>query len=93
MVAMRFEKKEHLSREEAAQRLMAIAKALGDGEEFKLSRDGETLEFAVPDKVVLEFELEIDDEEVELEVELKWPTATKSSVSGRRHATADAAAS
>jgi amphi-Trp domain-containing protein len=72
MPKLKFEKKETLSRKEAAARLREIAQALGAGQEFELKRGGEKLEFDVPDEVTFELEIEIEDGESELEVEIKW---------------------
>jgi amphi-Trp domain-containing protein len=72
MPKLKFEKKETLSRKEAASRLREIAQALGAGQEFELKRGGEKLEFDVPDEVTFELEIEIEDGESELEVEIKW---------------------
>jgi amphi-Trp domain-containing protein len=72
MPKLKFEKKETLSRKEAAARLREIAQALGAGGEFELNRGGETLEFDVPNEVSFELEIEIEDDETELEVEIKW---------------------
>jgi amphi-Trp domain-containing protein len=70
----KFEKKEVLSRKEAASWLSAIAKALGSDGSFELEREGEKLSLYVADDVKLELEVEIKDDETELEIELKWPT-------------------
>lgn len=72
MANLKFEKKESLSREDAAALLSEIAKALASDGEFKLERSGEELKLDVADEVRVEFEVEIDDEETELELELKW---------------------
>jgi amphi-Trp domain-containing protein len=72
MPKLKFEKKETLSRKDAAARLKEIAQALGAGGEFELNRGGETLEFDVPNEVSFELEIEIEDDETELEVEIKW---------------------
>ena len=81
MPGMKFKKKESLSREEAAARLMEIAGALGDGEEFELERGGEKLQLDVPAEVTLELEVEIKDGETELEVEIKWISQTAAAAS------------
>ncbi|HEX4089188.1 MAG TPA: amphi-Trp domain-containing protein [Trebonia sp.] len=74
MPRLKFEKKETLSRKEAAARLTEIAQALGAGEQFELKREGEKLEFDVPNKVMFELEIEVEDGKTELEVEIKWST-------------------
>jgi amphi-Trp domain-containing protein len=70
----KFEKKEVLSRKQAAGWLSAIAKALGSDGSFELEREGEKLSLYVADDVKFELEVEIKDDETELEIELKWPT-------------------
>jgi amphi-Trp domain-containing protein len=77
MPEFKFEKKEVLTRKEAAGWLSAIAKALSSGDEFELERGGGKLKMDVADKVMLEIEVEIDDHETELEIEIKWPTSPK----------------
>ncbi len=72
MANLKFEKKERLSREDAAALLSDIAKSLASDGEFKLERSGEELKLDVADEVRVEFEVEIDGEETELELELKW---------------------
>ncbi len=78
MPEFKFEKKEVLTRQEAAEWLSAIASALGSDDRFELERAGETLTLDVADEVRLELEVEIEDEETELEIELKWSTTPES---------------
>ena len=72
MSAVEVKREETLSRDEAAQRLAALAAALADGEDVKLPLGASTVKVHVPDEVRVEVEVEIDGDEVELEVELKW---------------------
>ena len=67
-------REETLSRDEAAQRLAALAAALANGHDVELALGASTVKVHVPDEVRVEVELEIDGDEVELEVELKWST-------------------
>ncbi|MEU4667568.1 amphi-Trp domain-containing protein [Amycolatopsis sp. NPDC023774] len=67
-------REEKLSREDAAQRLAALATALAEGGEVELALGASTVKVHVPDEVEIEVEIEIDGREVELEVELKWST-------------------
>jgi amphi-Trp domain-containing protein len=83
MPKLKFEKKETLSRKEAAARLREIAQALGAGEEFELKRGGEKIEFDVPDEVTFELEIEMEDGETELEVEIKWSSQAATAASGK----------
>ena len=67
------ERRETLTRDEAATRLRRIANLLsGDGEKAEFERDGMKFKVAVPTQVEWKVELELDDEESELEIELKW---------------------
>jgi amphi-Trp domain-containing protein len=66
---------ESLSRQEAAERLSAMATALADGGHVKVQLGASTLKLHVPDHVRCEVEVEVDGDEVELELELKWSTA------------------
>jgi amphi-Trp domain-containing protein len=84
MPKLKFEKKETLSRKEAAARLREIAQALGAGEEFELNRGGEKLEFDVPNEVEFELEIEVEDGETELEVEIKWSSQAAPAASAKR---------
>jgi len=67
------EKRETLSRDEAATRLRRIANLLsGAGEEVRFDRGEMKFKVAIPDRVEWKVEMEIDDEESELEIELRW---------------------
>src|ERR1700740_3440591 len=81
MPKLKFEKKESLSRKEAAARLREIAQALGAGGEFELKRGGGKLTFDVPNEVTFELKIEIEDGETELEVEIKWSSQAAAAAS------------
>jgi amphi-Trp domain-containing protein len=67
------EKRETLTRDEAATRLRRIANLLsGAGEEVNFERNEMKFKVSIPDKIEWKVELELDDEENELEIELKW---------------------
>jgi amphi-Trp domain-containing protein len=67
------EKRETLSRDEAATRLRRIANLLsGSGEDVKFDRDEMKFKVAIPDHIEWKVELEINEKESELEIELKW---------------------
>jgi amphi-Trp domain-containing protein len=66
---------ESLTRQEAAERLSAMATALADGGHVEVQLGASTLKLHVPDHVRCEVEVEVDGDEVELELELKWSTA------------------
>jgi amphi-Trp domain-containing protein len=69
---LEIERKESLTRGEAAKRLMAIAEALAGGDKVELDLGGTSLTLRVADDVRAEVEIEVDGDEVELEFELKW---------------------
>jgi amphi-Trp domain-containing protein len=83
MTNIKFKKQEHLTRVEAAARLTEIAKALRNSTKFELDRGGEKLEVEldVPEEILLEFEVEIEDGETELEFEIKWASNTSPATS------------
>lgn len=67
------ERRETISRDEAATRLRRIANLLsGSGEEVTFDREGMKFKMTIPDQVDWKVEFEVDDEESELEIELKW---------------------
>lgn len=75
MSDMKLERKETLSRQQAAQQLSALARALAEGGHVEMDLGGATLSLHVPDSVRTEFEVEVDGDELELELELTWSTA------------------
>lgn len=66
------DERERLSREEAAQRLHALADALARHNEVEFVRDGRRITVDVPKEVNLKIEVELGDDERELEIELTW---------------------
>ena len=67
------ERRETLTREEAATRLRRIANLLsGAGEEVKFDRGEMKFKVAIPERVEWKVEFETGGEENELEIELKW---------------------
>ncbi|WP_181781894.1 amphi-Trp domain-containing protein [Pseudonocardia pini] len=67
-------RKEPLTRQEAAERLSALAAALAEGGHVEIELGASTVKMHVPDHVRCEIEVEIDGTEIELEVELTWST-------------------
>jgi amphi-Trp domain-containing protein len=67
---LEIERKESLTRQEAAKRLMVITEALAGGDEVELDLGDTSLSFRVADE--LRVEVEVDGDEYELELELKW---------------------
>jgi len=73
MDSFEVEKRDRVTRAEAATRLRRIANLLsGDDEEVEFERDGLKLKFSVPEELEMKVELEVDGEESELEIEFKW---------------------
>ena len=83
MTNLKFKKDEHVTRVEAAARLTEIAKALRNNAKYELERGGEKLEIEldVPEGLLLEFEVEIEDGKTEIEIELKWTSAPSQATS------------
>jgi amphi-Trp domain-containing protein len=75
MADLKVELKESLTRQQAADKLSALARALAEGGKVDLQLGGTTMTLRVPDEVRTEFEVEVEGDEVELELELKWATA------------------
>jgi amphi-Trp domain-containing protein len=75
MSDMKVELKESLTRQQAAGRLSALARALEEDGKVDLQLGETTVSLRVPDNVRSEFEVEVDGDEIELELELKWSTA------------------
>lgn len=63
---------ERLRREDAADRLRALADQLARHNEVEFSRDGLRFKVRVPDEVSFSLEIEVKDDQSEIEVELKW---------------------
>jgi amphi-Trp domain-containing protein len=67
-----FEHEEHLSRQQAAERLVDIAYALTAGAPLELRLDGEQVRVPVTDEVHLMRRSTSKGDRVEVKVELKW---------------------
>lgn len=84
MKDVKFEKKDSLTRLEAADQLSALAAALRHGGHAELDLGPGTLSLRFPDELRTEFEVEVGDGHVEVEIELEWPTVQAEAVpSGR----------
>jgi amphi-Trp domain-containing protein len=81
-------RKQALTRQEAADRLSALAAALAEGGDVKVELGASTLKLHVPDHVQCEVEVEVDGDEVELEVEFTWSTATREAATPHERARA-----
>jgi amphi-Trp domain-containing protein len=64
-----------LSRAEAGRRLIALGEAMAGGPKSEVEFDGESIHYAVADRVEWEIELEVDGDQTELEIEMKWTDA------------------
>jgi amphi-Trp domain-containing protein len=69
---LKVERKETLSREDAAARLRAIADGLARHNDVELELEGTRVRLDVADQVQLEVEVEVGEQETELEIELTW---------------------
>ncbi|MFN4002159.1 amphi-Trp domain-containing protein [Microcella sp.] len=72
MDIVKIEKKQTLSREEAAHQLRAIADELASGNGILMERDGLRVTVTLPDEVTMEVEVEIEHDEREFEITLSW---------------------
>ena len=72
MELLEIERKETLRREEAAERLHALADMLARHNDVEFDRGGMHFTLRVPDELRLKVELEVGDDETELEIELTW---------------------
>ncbi len=76
MSDVKLERKESLSREDAAVWLHALSSAFRHGGDAELPMgESGTLSLHLPDHVKAEFEVEVDGDEVEVEIEFTWSTA------------------
>jgi amphi-Trp domain-containing protein len=81
---LELERKESLSRAEAAKRLSAFADALAGGGDVELDLGGTSLTLRVADNLRAEFEVEVDGDEIEVEIELSWSTSTRRKGAGHK---------
>jgi amphi-Trp domain-containing protein len=77
MSDVKLERKEQLSRQEAAVWLHALSNAFKHGGRVELPVGGSTLLLQLPEEVRAEFEVEVSGTDVEVEVEFKWSTAAE----------------
>ena len=76
MADVTLERKQALSREEAAVWLSALSHAFARGGDVKLPvGSGGTVGLHLPEHVQAEFEVEVDGDEVQVEVEFTWSTS------------------
>lgn len=72
MPKLEFTRKSELSRQQAAERLITIGRALAAGSEVELSSGGYSVEIEVADHVRWKVEIEVDGDETEIEIEISW---------------------
>lgn len=70
--------KEHISRQQAAERLTDMAYALAGAGLLELTVDGRRIAVPVAEELLLERELKSKGDRVELELELTWSTPSAS---------------
>lgn len=61
-----------VTRQEAGDRLLAIAESLTEGTTLNLSIGGQQVSYQIPDSVTIELEADAEGDRGELEVKLKW---------------------
>jgi amphi-Trp domain-containing protein len=72
MSDVKVERKESLTRDEAARLLALLSKAFTAGDHADLPFGPGSVSLYIPDNVRAELEVEVEGDEVELEVEFKW---------------------
>jgi len=80
---VKVERKESVSREDAARWLELVARAFAEGSDVELPFGAGEVSLRVPDQVRAEFEVEVDGTEVEIELEFKWSTARPGAAHGQ----------
>jgi amphi-Trp domain-containing protein len=75
MSDVKVERKESISRDEAAQLLSLLSKAFAAGDHAELPFGPGVVSVHIPDRVRTEVEVEVAGDEVEVEVEFKWSMA------------------
>jgi amphi-Trp domain-containing protein len=72
MASFEVEKRDRVTRDEAATRLRRIANLLSGEEAVEFERGDMKFKIELPPEVEMKVEIELDGEENELEIELKW---------------------
>jgi len=80
MSDVKVERKESVSRQDAADWLGLLAKAFAEGGHAELRFGPDVVSLRVPDRMRAEFEVEVEGHEVEVELEFKWSTAPSGAV-------------
>jgi amphi-Trp domain-containing protein len=74
MSDVKLERKEVVSREDAAEWLTLLSKAFAKGNHVELPFGPGSLSLHVPGRVRAEFEVEVEGDQIEIELEFKWST-------------------
>jgi len=72
---LKVERKQTLSREDAARLVAALAEGMSSGGKVTVQLGSSTLELSMAAQVDCELEVAVDGDEIELELELKWSTS------------------
>ncbi|HEY4993503.1 MAG TPA: amphi-Trp domain-containing protein [Nakamurella sp.] len=72
MPNVEIKRKLRLTRQQVADRLIALGNAMAAGAEIELGSGGDSIKIGIAGEVEWEFEIEIDGDETELEIEIKW---------------------
>lgn len=75
MSDVKLERKESISRKDAATWLSLLSEAFSDGHHGELPFGPGTVSLDIPDRVRAELEVEVEGDEVEVEIEIKWSIA------------------
>lgn len=75
MSDVKVERKESVTRDEAAGWLLLLSKAFSAGEHGEFPFGPGTVSLHIPDRVRAELEVEVEGDEVEVELEFKWTVA------------------
>lgn len=83
MSDVKVERKESLSRDEAARLLSLLSEAFTAGDHADLPFGPSSVSLYIPDRVRAELEVEVDGDEVEVEVEFKWSVVEHEAASAK----------
>ncbi|HUA42029.1 MAG TPA: amphi-Trp domain-containing protein [Streptosporangiaceae bacterium] len=86
MSDVKVERKESLTRDEAARLLALLSKAFTASDHADLPFGPGSVSLYIPDHVRAELEVEVEGDEVELEVEFKWSMVEHETGAARREA-------
>jgi amphi-Trp domain-containing protein len=75
MSDVKVERKESLSRDDAATLLALLSRAFTAGDHAQLPFAPNSVSLHIPDQVHAELEVEVEGDEVEVEIEFKWSMA------------------